>query len=425
MVAQSLVQICSYNSNMQGDALAQDLVDWLAPTLTTSTFLANQSQAPDLIAVGFQELLPLHLGFTGRSGPLLDSRDKLIRTTIEEHNKTPYSLVAKLANVGVAMLVYAKDEENGMARRIRDVETQWSSCGPLWMGNKGAVGVRFRVVDRSDSIFPAEIYTFVNAHLTAHAPNLERRVQDFQHIVRTMLFKPVDASTPNSASIIYDTTHLFFFGDLNFRIVPSKGSGSIRKNSDILKLNATVEGRRELVKHDQLRRVMAEGRIGFGLHEGEIEQFPLSYKYRIGSTSEYSTKRIPSWTDRILYATASDDASRPAQSNIKNIIYTTILAFTKSDHKPITALLLVPSLSQSSEGFRRPPMLTPPPEYLNYVPHHSQRLAGQVIGKTLDLVVGWVWFFLWALGAGHTGVGIFNTILATLAIVYWKNGSLF
>lgn len=67
-------------------------------------------------------------------------------------------------------------------------------------------------------------------------------------------------------------------------------------------------------------------------------------------------------------------------------------------------------------------MLTPPPEYLNYVPHHSQRLAGQVIGKTLDLVVGWVWFFLWALGAGHTGVGIFNTILATLAIVYWKNG---
>lgn len=103
-----------------------------------------------------------------------------------------------------------------------------------------------------------------------------------------MLFKPIDASTPNSASIIYDTTHLFFFGDLNFRVVPpSKGSSSIRTNSDVLKLNATVEGRRELVKHDQLRRVMAEGRIGFGLHEGEIEQFPLSYKYRIGSTSEY------------------------------------------------------------------------------------------------------------------------------------------
>ena len=96
---------------------------------------------------------------TGRSGPLLNSRDKLIRTTIEEHHKTPYSLVTKIANVGVAMLVYAKDEENGVARRIRDIETQWSSCGPLWLGNKGAVGVRFRVLDSSDSIFPTEIYT--------------------------------------------------------------------------------------------------------------------------------------------------------------------------------------------------------------------------------------------------------------------------
>lgn len=56
-----LVQICSYNSNLQGEAaLPQDLVDWLAPTFTTSKFLARNS-APDIIVVGFQELLPLHL----------------------------------------------------------------------------------------------------------------------------------------------------------------------------------------------------------------------------------------------------------------------------------------------------------------------------------------------------------------------------
>ena len=59
---QVLVQICSYNSNMQGEALAQDLVDWLAPTLTISRFLAHRSPAPDIVAIGFQELLPLHLG---------------------------------------------------------------------------------------------------------------------------------------------------------------------------------------------------------------------------------------------------------------------------------------------------------------------------------------------------------------------------
>lgn len=48
---------------MQGnDLLAQDLVDWLAPTLTTSAFLANRTSTADILVVGFQELLPLHLG---------------------------------------------------------------------------------------------------------------------------------------------------------------------------------------------------------------------------------------------------------------------------------------------------------------------------------------------------------------------------
>lgn len=58
-----LVQIASYNTNLQGvHGLPQDLVDWLAPTLQVSTFLSPQRRAPDIVAVGFQELLPLHLG---------------------------------------------------------------------------------------------------------------------------------------------------------------------------------------------------------------------------------------------------------------------------------------------------------------------------------------------------------------------------
>ncbi len=45
-----------------------------------------------------------------------------------------------------------------------------------------------------------------------------------------------------------------------------------------------------------------------------------------------------------------------------------------------------------------------------------------MIGKTLDLVVGWVWFFLWAFGMGRTGVGVVNTILVMLVVVYWMRG---
>jgi hypothetical protein len=57
-----LVQLASYNTNLQGEnGVPQDLVDWLSPTLQVSSFLSHQRPA-DIIAVGFQELLPLHLG---------------------------------------------------------------------------------------------------------------------------------------------------------------------------------------------------------------------------------------------------------------------------------------------------------------------------------------------------------------------------
>ena len=58
-----LVQIASYNTALQGlRGVPQDLVDWLSPTLKVSKFLSREPRAPDIIAVGFQELLPLHQG---------------------------------------------------------------------------------------------------------------------------------------------------------------------------------------------------------------------------------------------------------------------------------------------------------------------------------------------------------------------------
>lgn len=67
-----LVQIASYNTNLQGVlGLPQDLVDWLSPTLQVSKFLSGGKRSPDIIAVGFQELLPLHIGrMYVRSSPL-------------------------------------------------------------------------------------------------------------------------------------------------------------------------------------------------------------------------------------------------------------------------------------------------------------------------------------------------------------------
>jgi hypothetical protein len=100
-----------------------------------------------------------HRVVAGLSKSVIDERDVHIRSQIEAHapNKESYSLVAKVVNVGVALLVYARDD--AIARRVCEVQTQWTGCGPGYMGNKGAVGVRFRVSDRGSEA--GEVFTSV------------------------------------------------------------------------------------------------------------------------------------------------------------------------------------------------------------------------------------------------------------------------
>ena len=93
----------------------------------------------------------------GLSHGVVEDRDALILSQLEAHapNDERYSLVAKVVNVGVALLVYALDD--GVSRHVRDVQTQWTGSGPAFMGNKGAVGVRFRIQTKDDD--PGELYT--------------------------------------------------------------------------------------------------------------------------------------------------------------------------------------------------------------------------------------------------------------------------
>ena len=95
----------------------------------------------------------------GLSKSVITNRDDFIRSQIEAHSPTKdnYTLVARVVNVGVALLVYVKDEQLG--KRVRDVQTQWTGCGPGWMGNKGAVGVRFRLEGEGSGV--GETFTYV------------------------------------------------------------------------------------------------------------------------------------------------------------------------------------------------------------------------------------------------------------------------
>ncbi|KAH6918426.1 skeletal muscle/kidney enriched inositol 5-phosphatase [Coprinopsis sp. MPI-PUGE-AT-0042] len=373
-----LVQIASYNTNLQGD-----LVDWLAPTL--------QKRAPDF------ELLPLHLGLAGLSKSVLDNRNALILSQIEAHapNQEPYSLVAKIANAGIALLVYARDD--GVAKRITDVQTQWTGSGPCYMGNKGAVGVRFNVAGKSNE--------FVNCHLTPHSHKLQQRLDDYKYIVSSLLFKPISPSS--EPSTLYDTSHLFFFGDMNFRLdIPT--SHPLSPSTNFAALSESLKDdrvREDLKEFDQLLVERRKGDAFVGLREGEFWKFKCSYKCVIGEVDQYryvcslpsnvrghpdgcpgSTKRTPSWTDRVLYSTYTDSPDEPEKSSIRNLLYTTPL-------------------------LRLPPTFKPTPDPNVTLKKYS--------GRVLDRLVGTIWWCLTLLGAGSGVVGLFNFAVGLGAFTWW------
>ncbi|KAI0664634.1 Endonuclease/exonuclease/phosphatase [Cubamyces menziesii] len=430
-----LVQIASYNTNLQAErGLPQDLVDWLAPTLQVSSFLARERRAPDIFAVGFQELLPLHLGLSGLSKSVIESRNALILSQIEKHapNGERYTLIAKVVNVGVALLVYGRDDSVG--RRACDVQTQWTSCGPLYMGNKGAVGVRFRVPGEDGGL--GEVYTFVCAHLTAHAPKLASRIQDYNHIVGSLLFPPLPSSSSSAPTTMFATSHLFFFGDLNFRLSlpPTHEFASRAQLPHLVEALATEDGRAALKEHDQLlieRDV--KGTVFHGMREGEFWRFKCSYKYRLGKVDEYDPKRMPAWTDRIMYATHADSPDEPQTSSITNVLYTTIPSYTTSDHKPIVSLLLLPPPSPSPPPISSiassttPPSPSPSPSIpllrlpsdFHPTPDPWAR-AKRYTGRTLDRLVGYCWWLLTMLGAGSALVGLGQLVLSLGVWRWWR-----
>jgi hypothetical protein len=242
----------------------------------------------------------------GFTKAVLESREKLLLSQIEAHapNQERYSLAAKICNVGVALLVYVRDES--LARRITDVQTSWTGCGLGGiMGNKGAVGIRFRIPTEGGDI--GETYTyvcacslqlrahdiflrtrFVCAHLTPHAHKLKSRIRDWDHIVGRLLFPPTRNASA-SFSTLYETSHLFVFGDLNFRVVlpsdhPHYGAA---KQGDFANVLERYEDRENIKEYDQLIQERRRGNVFIGLREGKFWDFKCSYKYINGEVDRY------------------------------------------------------------------------------------------------------------------------------------------
>jgi hypothetical protein len=116
---------------------------------------------------------------------VLESREKLLLSQIEAHapNQERYSLAAKVCNVGVALLVYVRDDK--LAPRITDVQTSWIGCGLGGvMGNKGAVGVRFRLPTEAGGVGETYTFVFFSIILTQFLTSLTALYAPISHLMR-------------------------------------------------------------------------------------------------------------------------------------------------------------------------------------------------------------------------------------------------
>lgn len=133
-------------------------------------------------------------------------------------------------------------------------------------------------------------YSFVCAHLTAHAHKNADRIQDYHTIVGSLLFPPLPNANSKAPTTMFSTSHLFFFGDLNFRLsLPSDHAFAPEgQRQNLVQALSNDEGRSSLKEYDQLVTERdVKGTIFHSFHEGEFWTFKCSYKYHLGEVDRY------------------------------------------------------------------------------------------------------------------------------------------
>ncbi|XP_053095567.1 phosphatidylinositol 3,4,5-trisphosphate 5-phosphatase 2A isoform X2 [Pangasianodon hypophthalmus] len=248
-----------------------------------------------------------------------------LRAALKDYTEIDYKLIAvqTLWNIKIVVLV-KPDHENRISHvGMSSVKTGIANT----LGNKGAVGVSF--------MFNGTSFGFVNCHLTSGNEKIHRRNQNYLDILRQL---SLGDKQLNSFDISLRFTHLFWFGDLNYRL-----------DMDIQEILNYIN-RKEfepLLKVDQLNLEREKNKVFLRFAEEEI-MYPPTYRYERGSRDTYVWQKqkatgmrtnVPSWCDRILWK------SYPETHIICNSYGCTDDIVT-SDHSPVFASFEVGVTSQ-------------------------------------------------------------------------------
>uniref|UniRef100_A0A8C5YQ34 phosphatidylinositol-3,4,5-trisphosphate 5-phosphatase n=1 Tax=Marmota marmota marmota TaxID=9994 RepID=A0A8C5YQ34_MARMA len=215
---------------------------------------------------------------------------EILRHSLQEVTSMTFKTVAIHTLWNIRIVVLAKPEHENRISHICTDNVKTGIANTL--GNKGAVGVSF--------MFNGTSLGFVNSHLTSGSEKKLRRNQNYMNILRFLALGDKKLSPFN---ITHRFTHLFWLGDLNYRVeLPTWEAETI-----IQKIKQQQYA--DLLSHDQLLTERREQKVFLHFEEEEIT-FAPTYRFERLTRDKYAyTKQkatgmkynLPSWCDRVLW----------------------------------------------------------------------------------------------------------------------------
>ncbi|KAJ8375173.1 hypothetical protein SKAU_G00057530 [Synaphobranchus kaupii] len=265
--------------NMGNAGPPQDITSWFQSKGQGKTLDDTADQIPhDIYVIGTQE-------------DSLGEREWIdaLKSTLRDITNISFKQVAIHTLWNIRIVVLAKPEHENRISHIFSNSVKTGIANAL--GNKGAVGVSF--------MFNGTSFGFVNSHLTSGSEKKLRRNQNYLSILR---FLNLGDKKINPFDITHRFTHLFWLGDLNYRIeLPSTEAENI-----VAKIKH--QQYQELLSRDQLTMEREEEKVFLHYEEEEIT-FPPTYRFERETREKYvytkakatGTKyNLPSWCDRVL-----------------------------------------------------------------------------------------------------------------------------
>eukprot|EP00936_MAST-01D_sp_MAST-1D-sp1_P002038 g2038.t1 len=227
-----------------------------------------------------------------------------------------YSMLMSHTLQAIHMIVYV---HSALVPLIDNIESSAVATGiGNALGNKGGIGISFRLGNTS--------ILFLNCHLASGQREVEARNEDALKVNTELDLPHVDTGDiKETAELSTDRfDRVVWMGDMNYRVALERD-----EVDELLARNKL----QDMLKADQLALAMSSKVKAFkGMVEGPVK-FPPTYKFNPGQLvyDTSSKKRVPSWTDRVLY---KDDG-------IDFLAYNCCHHYKSSDHLPVYCLFNV------------------------------------------------------------------------------------